>query len=299
MPKENSKLNDDNYFSLLNDFEVNFPRGNTCFYLIYNKPNEFIEFNDINSINYQKASKIRFYQFINNKDEVYKHNINKLLLPFCIYNHKSIYYGNFNNFCNEYHIEYIYKNDKNNIKKFTSKKKEEESKNNNYYEKNYNRNTITIPNIKNNYENEEIESNEDNKYEGDNEILIKGEKKTIESEEKKNESESFDKLSFGNNDSDNELFKRKELNSHCIVNIIKLPKYRNKKNIFKFRRNNNKIGEKKKINLKNIKQKKIMNLSVDSKLKNNTKSIKENEHSNSNSRKKKIKNIEYLRDIYY
>ena len=42
-----------------------------------------------------------------------------------------------------------------------------------------------------------------------------------------------------------------------------------------------------------------MNLSVDSKLKNNTKSIKENEHSNSNSRKKKIKNIEYLRDIYY
>ena len=299
MPKENSKLNDDNYFSLLNDFEVNFPRGNTCFYLIYNKPNEFIEFNDINSINYQKASKIRFYQFINNKDEVYKHNINKLLLPFCIYNHKSTYYGNFNNFCNEYHIEYIYKNDKNNIKKFTSKKKEEESKNNNYYEENYNRNTITIPNIKNNYENEEIESNEDNKYEGDNEILIKGEKKTIESEEKKNESESFDKLSFGNNDSDNELFKRKELNSHCIVNIIKLPKYRNKKNIFKFRRNNNKIGEKKKINLKNIKQKKIMNLSVDSKLKNNTKSIKENEHSNSNSRKKKIKNIEYLRDIYY
>ena len=286
MPKENNKLDDD-YFSLLNDFEVKFPRGNTCFYLIYNNPNKFTGFNNINSANHSKSQKIRFYQFVNDiNEETYKHNISKLLLPFCIYNHKSTYYGSLNNFYNEYHLEYIYKNNKNNNKKFNSKKKEEESKNNNYYDENYKRNMIKIQNIESNHKNEEEEeSNEENKHEGDKESLT--------------EEESLDKLSFGDSDNDNELLKRRELTNHCIINIIKLPKYRNKKNIRKIRYINNKFDDKKITNSKGTTPKKIENLRSDNKFINNNKSIKETEHSKSNSKKKKIKNIEYLRDIYY
>ena len=284
MPKENNKLDDD-YFSLLNDFEVKFPRGNTCFYLIYNNPNKFTGFNNINSASHSKSQKIRFYQFVNDiNEETYKHNISKLLLPFCIYNHKSTYYGSLNNFYNEYHLEYIYKNNKNNNKKLNSKKKEE-SKNNNYYDENYKRNMIKIQNIESNHKNEEEESNEENKQEGDKESLT--------------EEESLDKLSFGDSDNDNELLKRRELTNHCIINIIKLPKYRNKKNIRKIRYINNKFDDKKITNSKGTTSKKIENLRSDNKFINNNKSIKETEHSKSNSKKKKIKNIEYLRDIYY
>ena len=131
MPKANMNEVDNNYYLLLNDFEVKNQKGNTSFYLIYDDQNINKGFNGVNTIKYQGSSKLRFNQFLNkNKNQDYKHNISKISLPFCVYSQKSTFYENekINKYNKPDNLEYVYRN--NNILGFNLKVKEEESKNN-------------------------------------------------------------------------------------------------------------------------------------------------------------------------
>ena len=173
MSKDHMNQVDNNYYSLLNDFEVKNKKGNTSFYLIYDEPKTYKGFNGVNTIKSQGSSKFRFNQFLNkNKNKDYKHNISKISLPFCVYSQKTTYYENVNNFNKSDNLEYVYRN--NNILNFNFKLKQEESKNN------------EIPINENNYNFEAKQNNTDTK----NELLIINKRENIENDKSKKSEKS-------------------------------------------------------------------------------------------------------------
>ena len=404
MPDENSKEIDNNYFSLINDFEVKFPIGNTSFYLIYDWTNKNHGFNNINTLKYQKSSKERFHQFImKNKNKQYKQNISKISLPFCVYRHKSSYIEKENENKKDSKEEEFYLNRNNYELNNKQLEKLEESKNNevimieeynNYNENPYivenNEKMITNPNIENNEdnednanleeneneeenkinedsvnkeyneENEKEENKEDNQSNGNNEniensdykkadnfsensrnhsrnntitlkptntqkntveskenkineeeelehdnsevfkneeekeSITKEDKKTIESEEKEKEVESSDRFSLDENDT--ELSGRRDLSTHCIVNVIKLPKQSKKFNFRRIRQNQEQIRNKTEISSKKYQSKKKENKEPINKHNNNVMIYNENKDSTIGRKKIKIKSVELLRD---
>ena len=391
MPKENSKEDDNNYYSLLNDFEVKNKKGNTSYYLIYSEQNKYNEHNNSNTLKSQESSKLRLDKFIkSNKSKEYKHNINKFSLPFCVNNLRPKAFENINNLTEQNEQDYFYRNnhiDNTNQKKifdfdyfknYKRKIKQEESKNNevimieeynndkgnpdiinnnekvitsnnknnkvseenlenvdkdqNEEENMYsdkssnisgnNENSRNIPIIimpknttknidiseenknnaesnekeeeedKDNKEEDKMEDNEDNNdgnNEEDNIENINSEnKKTIESEEEKNDYEITDKIS--SEESESELYQRKDLSTHCIVNIIKMPKQTKRSNFRIIRQNLDKNRNKKEFNSKKINSQK----NIESKIHIN---LKKSEESRKSSKKKKIKSIEFLREF--
>ena len=111
-------------------------------------------------------------------------------------------------------------------------------------------------------------------------------------EEKKKETFSTDVFSL--NESDDELYNRGDLSTYGIVNILRLPKQRKKFNL-KFLKQSKKENKNKKINIIENESKKDEDFKpIKKNIINNT-NIKKNT-SNSYSGKKKVKNVEFIRE---
>ena len=312
--KEFNKENDNNYYSLLNDFEVKCTKGNTNFYIIYNNSYKYpYEYNILNYTNIPLKSHHSFKLNVHNlmkksNKKLYNYNISKDSLPFCIYSKKSYNVdrndnkkGN-NSFENQDNFDFPYKNNHfNYIRNYNKLENPEEGKNNDAIMiEDYNN---FKPNINNNYNNNKEESN--NLSQGNNESkeenslnIEKSQRKKNNdddintSAEKKNESFSTDKFSF--KESDDELYNRGNLSTYAIVNILRLPKQRKKLNK-KFLRQKKKENNKIKINIKENESKEDEDLGPGEKNNNDDTNIKKKE-TNSYSGKKKIKNVEFIRE---
>ena len=145
MDCENNKEMDDNYYSLLNDFEVKYTNGNTSFYLIYNDPKILSKYDNSKTLKSQQSFKFKIDELQNkNKNEEYKHNIGKISLPFCIYPNKHSYDKNIDNLNNQKEQDYFYRN--NYTWNFRRIPEQEESKNNEINIIEENNNLKTKPN---------------------------------------------------------------------------------------------------------------------------------------------------------
>ena len=339
IPKENSKEIDNNYYSLLNDFEVNYPKGNTNFYLIYNDSYRYpYQFNISKYSNIALKSHHSFKLGVNqlmiknNKKEL-NYNISKESLPFCIYDQNSSNNAIIKEYIDKYlnNQEYFLYNRRNTyfkyIKNYNKIISHEESKNNDaimledynnfnpnlnnnngirekkiYYINTFNDNShnkskeSNIPSEKNSENNENsrnriklTNTREDNNI-NEEEPNIDG---NIEpNEEKKKETFSTDVFSL--NESDDELYNRGDLSTYGIVNILRLPKERKKFNL-RLLRQNNKENNDKKNDIKENESKKDEDFIPENKNNNNI-NIKKTEGSSFHSGKKKIKNVEFLRE---
>ena len=312
--KEDNKENDNNYYSLLNDFEVKYPKGNTNFYIIYNNsykyPYKYINSNYTNiPLKSHHSFKLNVHHLMKKSNKkLYNYNIGKDSLPFCIYSKKSTNVDSndimkVNNFFNnQNYFDFPYKNNHfNYIRNYNKLENPEEGKNNDAIMiEDYNN---FKPNINNNYNNNKEESN--NLSQGNNESkeenslnIEKSQRKKNNdddintSAEKKNESFSTDKFSF--KESDDELYNRGNLSTYAIVNILRLPKQRKKLNK-KFLRQKKKENNKIKINIKENESKEDEDLGLGEKNNNDDTNIKKKE-TNSYSGKKKIKNVEFIRE---
>ena len=311
--KEDNKENDNNYYSLLNDFEVKYPKGNTNFYIIYNNsykyPYKYINSNYTNiPLKSHHSFKINVHHLMKKSNKkLYNYNIGKDSLPFCIYSKKSTNVDSNdimkvnNSFNNQNYFDFPYKNNHfNYIRNYNKLENSEESKNNdaimiedyNNFKPNINYNNNNRKDS-NNQSQENNESKEENSYNIEKSQKKKNNDKDIEtSGEKKNESFSTDKFSF--KDSDDELYNRGDLSTYAIVNILRLPKQRKKFNL-KFLKQSKKENKNKKINIIENESKKDEDFKpIKKNIINNT-NIKKNT-SNSYSGKKKVKNVEFIRE---
>lgn len=311
--KEDNKENDNNYYSLLNDFEVKYPKGNTNFYIIYNNsykyPYKYINSNYTNiPLKSHHSFKLNVHHLMKKSNKkLYNYNIGKDSLPFCIYSKKSTNVDSNdimkvnNSFNNQNYFDFPYKNNHfNYIRNYNKLENSEESKNNdaimiedyNNFKPNINYNNNNRKDS-NNQSQENNESKEENSYNIEKSQKKKNNDKDIEtSGEKKNESFSTDKFSF--KDSDDELYNRGDLSTYAIVNILRLPKQRKKFNL-KFLKQSKKENKNKKINIIENESKKDEDFKpIKKNIINNT-NIKKNT-SNSYSGKKKVKNVEFIRE---
>ena len=310
--KEDNKENDNNYYSLLNDFEVKYPKGNTNFYIIYNNsykyPYKYINSNYTNiPLKSHHSFKLNVHHLMKKSNKkLYNYNIGKDSLPFCIYSKKSTNVDSNdimkvnNSFNNQNYFDFPYKNNHfNYIRNYNKLENSEESKNNdaimiedyNNFKPNINYNNNRKDS--NNQSQENNESKEENSYNIEKSQKKKNNDKDIEtSGEKKNESFSTDKFSF--KDSDDELYNRGDLSTYAIVNILRLPKQRKKFNL-KFLKQSKKENKNKKINIIENESKKDEDFKPIKKNKINNTNIKKNT-SNSYSGKKKVKNVEFIRE---
>ena len=163
MKEENNKEVENNYYSLLNDFEVKFKKGNTNFYLIYNDSSYNKKENspNINKPAIQENYKNEFV-LNDNKKEIYRPSISKLSLPFCIYEHGLLNLEPQNN-----HINYLQNPNLYNKKEESKSEENLEYLNNNTdleNQNNLNNNENNKYNILNNFNipNEKEEQNESN-----------------------------------------------------------------------------------------------------------------------------------------
>ena len=319
-PKEYSKEFENNYDSLLNDFELKYPTGNTNFYIIYDDSQKYpykfksSKYSNI-SLKSHHSFKLNVHKLmIKSNKKKYNYNIGKDFLPFCIYSKKSsnvekndnIKENINNNVDNRDYLVYPYRNNHfNYIRNNNKLDNSEESKNNDpimiedyhSFKPNINNNRNGSNNLsQDNNESKENYSNKENYTNREKYKKNENEEKEIEtSEEKKNESFSTDKFSF--RESDDELYNRGDLSTYGIVNILRLPKQRKKYNLKFLRRNNKENKNKnKKIDTIENEPKKEEDLKPDIKNKNNDTKIKKTEGNSFHSGKKKIKNVEFIRE---
>ena len=178
MPIEKFNGINNNYYSLLNDFEVKYPKGNTNFYLIYNEPKNYNEYNRPYLVKSQESFKLRFEKHMNHINiKKYSHNISKISLPFCIYSQKPCFIEkrdtDFNNH-NKFNHPYS-NNDFGNNKKV---EKNEESKNNdnilimeyNGYYQNINNLDYGNKNINNIFSGNNVKKESNNSYNNNHNI---------------------------------------------------------------------------------------------------------------------------------
>ena len=270
---------------------------------------------------------------IKNYKKELNYNISKESLPFCIYDKNSSNNAIIKEYIDKYlnNQEYFLYNRRNTyfkyIKNYNKIISHEESKNNdaimledyNNFNPNLNNNNgirekkiYYINTFNDNSHNKSKESNipsEENSENNENsrnriKLTNTRENKNINeeeqnrddniepNEEKKKETFSTDVLSL--NESDDELYNRGDLSTYGIVNILRLPKERKKFNL-RLLRQNNKENNDKKNDIKENESKKDDDFIPENKNKNNI-NIKKTEGSSFHSGKKKIKNVEFLRE---